>query len=305
MNLARFVVVCLLLFAAPAADAASVTILYNASVRAELHDCGCKKLPLGGLARRAALIEDIASDGRELLLIDAGNLMGDPTQDTLARSIFVAGQTASMGYSVVGVGPFEFGHGVEAVNQVAVASGLEFVSANLVVDGEHPFAPWKVIERGGVRFGLISVVDPGYDRAPWNEREDGLEIEDPVVALQRELPRLREYCDVVVLLSNMETAAGTIDLLTPLEAGPRVDIVVEGAVSRRYEQPGEQGASLILAANARGKYLGQLDMVIDGGSIESTGARIHQLRLELPVDKEMAAQVEEFETGQEAVARSR
>jgi 5'-nucleotidase len=305
MNLAKVFVACLFLLAAPAADAADLTMLYNASVRAELHDCGCKKLPLGGLARRAALIKDIASDGRELLLIDAGNLMGDPTQDTFAQSVFVAGQTAAMGYSVIGVGPFEFGNGIEAVSSVAAASGLEFVSANLIVDGEYPFAPWKVVERGGVRFGLISVVDPGYDRAPWNERENGMLIEDPALALQRELPRLHKNCDVVVLLSNMETSAGTLDLLRQLESGLKVDIVVEGSVSRQYEQPAKLGESLILAANARGKYLGQLDMVIDGGSIQSTETEIHQLKLELPVDEEMAAQVDEFEAGQEALARNR
>jgi 5'-nucleotidase len=305
MNLAKLVVTCLLLFAAPTADAASVTMLYNASVRAELHDCGCRKLPLGGLARRAALIRDIASDDRELLLMDAGNLMGDPTQDTLAQSIFVANQTAAMGYSVIGVGPFELGHGIDAVNDVATASGLEFVSANLSVDGEHPFIPWRVIERGGVRFGLISVVDPGYDRAPWNEREEDLEIEDPLPALQRELPRLRQDCDVVVLLSNMESSTGTIDLLRSLEGGPHVDIVVEGSVPRHYEQPRTFRESLILAANARGKYLGQLDMVIDSGSIKSTEAEIHQLKLELPEDEEMAAQVHEFEPAQDTVARNR
>ena len=224
MNLVKVSVLCLLLFAAPAAEAADVTMLYNASVRAEMHDCGCKKLPLGGLARRAALIDDIASDGRELLLIDAGNLMGDPTRDTLAQSLFVAQQTAAMGYSAVGVGPFEFGHGVAAVNKVSSASGLEFLSANLIVEGEHPFAPWAVIERGDVRFGLISVVDPGYDRAPYNERLDGLQIEDPATALQRELPRLRESCDVVVLLSNMETSAGTVDLLRSLDGKFQIEL---------------------------------------------------------------------------------
>ena len=80
---------------------------------------------------------------------------------------------------------------------------------------------------------------------------------------------------------------------------------MEGAVSRRYEQPRKLGESLILAANARGKYLGQLDMVIDDGSVESTGAEVHELGLELPVDTGMAARVEEFEARQEAVVRSR
>ena len=52
--------------AAPAAEAADVALLYNGSVQAELHDCGCKSRPLGGLARRAALIDEVSQD-REVL----------------------------------------------------------------------------------------------------------------------------------------------------------------------------------------------------------------------------------------------
>ena len=134
MNLVKATLLSFLVLAAPAAEAADVSLLYNGSVRAEMKDCGCKSLPLGGLARRAALIESISQD-REVLLIDAGNLLGDPTRDTFVQSSFVAKHTAEIGYTTVGVGPYEFGHGIDAVQDIALASGLEFISANLTVNG--------------------------------------------------------------------------------------------------------------------------------------------------------------------------
>jgi 2',3'-cyclic-nucleotide 2'-phosphodiesterase (5'-nucleotidase family) len=78
MNLVNASFFALLILAAPAANAAEVTLLYNGSVHAELHDCGCKSKPLGGLARRAALIEAVET-ADDVLLVDAGNLLGDPT----------------------------------------------------------------------------------------------------------------------------------------------------------------------------------------------------------------------------------
>jgi 2',3'-cyclic-nucleotide 2'-phosphodiesterase (5'-nucleotidase family) len=304
MNLVKATLLSFLVLAAPAAEAADVSLLYNGSVRAELKDCGCKSLPLGGLARRAALIGSISQD-RDVLLIDAGNLLGDPTRDTLAQSSFVAKHTAEIGYTTVGVGPYEFGHGIDAVQDIALASGLEFVSANLTVNGERPFAPWTVVERGGVKFGLISVVDMGYDRAPYNEKVEGLQIEDPVAALKRELPALREKCDVVVLLANMERSDGTVGILRAMQDGPEIEIVVEGAVARQYKTPRKLGDSLVVAANARGKYLGQLDLTVEGGQISGTEGEIHALVLELPEDESIATAVKDFESKQEEMAASR
>lgn len=302
MNLVKASLFALLLLVAPAAEAAEITILYNGSVHAELHDCGCKSQPLGGLARRAAMIESVSVD-HEVLLVDAGNLLGDPTKNTFAQSQFVAGETAAMGYTTVGVGPYEFGHGIDAVQSIALSSGLEFVSANLTIDGERPFAPWTVVERSGVRFGLISVVDPGYDRAPYNENTAGLQIEDPVAALQRELPALREHCDVVVLLANMQDSNGTTNILHALPDAP--ELVVEGVVARQYKNPRQLGDSLVLAANSRGKYIGQLDVSIADGDVTAGEGMIHPLALDLPEDKGLARRITEFEADQEKLAASR
>lgn len=305
MNPWKAILPLLLLLAAPAADAANVTLLYNGSVRAELHDCGCKTDPLGGLARRAALVGNICADGREVLLVDAGNLFGDPTQDTLARSRFVAAQTAAMGYSAVGVGPYEFGHGIEAVQEVAQDTDMAFLSANLMVGDTHPFQPWTVVERGGVRFGLISVVDPAWATAPYDGKVDGLSIEDPAAALARELPRLREQCDVVVLLSNMKTSDGTVDLLRALDGGPAVEFVVEGSVDRQYKNPRHLGHSYVLAANARGKYLGQADLTIDGGRVVDVQGEVHRIEPRMEEKESVARAVARFEESQEELARSR
>ncbi|RKZ12493.1 hypothetical protein DRQ53_03305 [bacterium] len=285
------------------AHAAEVTLLYNGSVNAELHDCGCKKRPLGGLARRAALIDEL-STGHDVLLLDAGNLMGDPTRDSSAQSSFVAVQTAAMGYEVVGMGAYEFGHGADAVRQAAQASGLRFVSANLDADDNAGVERWVVVERDGVRFGVTSVIDPGYDRAPYDEGPGGLRITDPVAALERELPLLRAECDVVVLLANMEGSEGSLRLLQELGDGA-VDIVIDGAGSRQNRRPLEVGTSLVLAANGRGKYLGETALVIEGGTVTAPSTAVHALDVKLPEDEGIAHEVSEFEATQETLAQSR
>jgi 2',3'-cyclic-nucleotide 2'-phosphodiesterase/3'-nucleotidase len=304
MNLVKVFALGLLLVAAPAAEAADVSILYNGSVQAEIHDCGCKTRPLGGLARRAALIEDIAEDS-DVLLLDAGNLFGDPTRDTGALTEFVAEQTAAMGFAAVGVGPYELGHGIDAVQSIGLSSGLEFVNANLTVGGEHPFAPWTVVERGGVKFGVISVIDPGYDRAPYNGKVEDLVILDPVASLSREIPKMTRECDVVVLLANMESSNRTVDLLRALDGQVQLDMVIEGTVSRHYQQPRELGESIVLAANSRGKYLGQFDVRVESGAITASAGEVHALDLDMPEHEDIAQRIEDFEANQAALASNK
>ena len=47
----------------------------TANVHNETDPCGWKKKPLGGLARKATIIDNLRSEGFDVLILDAGNLL--------------------------------------------------------------------------------------------------------------------------------------------------------------------------------------------------------------------------------------
>lgn len=284
-----------------------ISILYNASVRGELIDCGCKARPLGGLARRAAFIDALETTHPHTVLLDAGNLFTDPAKGSIDQSRFVAEQTAKMGYQVVGVGPYEIGHGADAVRRIAASTGLSFVSANLAdANADLLFEPYRIVEENGVKIAVTSVYDPALVTAPYDAKVEGLQALPPLETLRNWLPELNAKADLVVVLSNLN-GSGSVDLLRELGNTPahRVDFVIEGMVERQYANPRVFGASRILAANARGKYLGQADVVVDGSEVSDVVNEVHPLDTKLAEEPTMAEAVQRFQESHPALAGGR
>ena len=280
-----------------AADTTDVIILYNGSVRAELNDCGCPKRPLGGLARRALVVDAITQGTPSPILLDAGSLFGDPTRDTWAQSGFVAGESIAMGYEVAGFGAYELGHGIVAVRAVATESGLGFVSANVHHDGELAFEPFRIIERDGVRVAVTSVLDPQFLRASFVKSTEDVEVSDPVEALRTVLPQMAARADAVIVLSNLRSGSlqQTLSALGP-DATSSIDVVIDAVLDTAVEQPREVAGTLVVAANSGGKYLGQLTLTVDGGAVTAVDNLIHPIDIELPEAETVAARVAAFGT---------
>ena len=51
-----------------------VRIIATSNVIGETDPCGWKKKPLGGLARKATIIDEVKSEGFIPIIVDAGNL---------------------------------------------------------------------------------------------------------------------------------------------------------------------------------------------------------------------------------------
>ena len=166
-----------------------LNLIFHGSVQGEIEDCGCKGKPLGGLARRAAILESTRAEcGPQdcTLVIDCGSLLGRTDAKGQAQSAFVVEETAKLGYEAVGVGAWDLRHGVEHLREVENA-GIRYTNANLLdaASGKPAFTPYRVREVNGVRVGMISVASQeglvGIDL-------DGLELLSPREALQRSLP---------------------------------------------------------------------------------------------------------------------
>jgi len=286
---------------AQAADG-SVTLIYNGAVRGELEDCGCPKRPLGGLARRAHLIEEIKADRSDAILLDAGSLFGDPTRPTLARSRFLAAETAKLGYDVIGIGPYELGHGVEAIRQIAASSGLHFVSSNVERGGDLLFEPYRIIERGGMKVAVTSVFDPDFIGKDYMVDAGDIEVTDPVKAMRTWLPEMDAASDVVVVLMNLSQSNNVPFLRQLNESGhDQIDVLVDGIWDNPISKPRRFGSARMISANSRGKYVGEATITVSEGKVSDLDNEIHFLDLKLPEDPAIAVRVKDYLESSEVV----
>ncbi len=248
------------------------------------------------MARRAAIFEQISQEHTELLHLDAGNMYGRRTDAQKAQTDFLMKETAALGYKVLGVGQWDLNYGLDYLREMERSYGYTYISANLSQSGsdEALFPASAVVEKAGLRIGLISVVGQNYKITSMSAKADNFVIDSPRDALERHLPELRAKSDLIILLSSANTR-DTRQLLTDLGDEAGIDICIEGADSRQYRRLNKVGETYLVSANPQGKYLGQLDLVLSaGGDIEDAVLKIHELGKQAPEDKELQKRVDAF-----------
>jgi len=129
-----------------------------------------------GLTRAATIVDSVraAHPGR-VILLDAGDLLqGNPLAYVAARvsqdrmNPVVAAMNA-MHYDAAAIGNHEYNYGVPYLDSAVRQAQFPFLSANTYrIDpaGVHAFKPWTIVERAGVKVGIVGATTPGV--AVWD-----------------------------------------------------------------------------------------------------------------------------------------
>ncbi|HEX2719296.1 MAG TPA: 5'-nucleotidase C-terminal domain-containing protein [Gemmatimonadaceae bacterium] len=122
-----------------------------------------------GLSRAATVMDSVraANPGR-VILLDAGDLLqGNMLAYVAARvatdtiNPIVAAMNA-MGYDAAAIGNHEYNYGVPYLERAVRQARFPFLSANTWrFDGSHAFAPYAIVERAGIRVGVVGATTPG------------------------------------------------------------------------------------------------------------------------------------------------
>lgn len=276
----------------------------------------------GGYARLGALI---AARRRELeqlgpvLVLDAGDFSMGTAVAAACRELGAELQLmGAMGYDATTIGNHEFDLGPDglgqAIGRAAAAGPIPLVVASntdlSAADGrlvelqrlhrQGLIRPVAVIERGGLRIGLIGLI--GYDAFKYAADPGAVTFSDPIETARRQARRLRreQKVDLVLALSHggvIRGPDGRFDRgedVTLLEKVPEVDVVVGGHTHTLLREPLMVGGRPVVQSGRYGGHLGEL--VLELGN---SGVSVHSHRL-IPVDDQVRGdaaiqvRVEEF-----------
>jgi len=172
-----------------------------------LEPCGCagKERMKGGLMRRQTLFEDLRSHrGWPTVGIDVGGLVKDVGRQAELKFSTTVEAMRMMKYDAAALGTSDLK--LRADQLFAVVAETEalpsmFVSANVGIFGfAHGMsARERVIERGGLRVGITSVLGK---KAQAEINSGDVELIDPEAALAELIPSLQQRCDLMILLAH-------------------------------------------------------------------------------------------------------
>lgn len=274
-----------------AAPGAHIAIVYGSNLLAEYEHCGCPSHPMGGLARRATVVDRARSDGAAVLLVDAGDallpLMFHPpapldppgTGPTTAavpamawaaprpgelerRADLILAAYARMGMAAAGAllpAERELALGLPTLKRLLAVHRVPAVASNLSLrgDGTPAFARDRLLTLAGVPIGVFGIVVPQpEDRAAWLTFP--VRVDDPVATARAEIASLRQRgARVVVALIHVGSNEAARQLLA---AAPGVDFAIQGHTQMQTETVDTVGATRRVEALALGKLAGRLDV---------------------------------------------
>ncbi len=138
-------------------------------------------------------------------LFSAGDLMQGTAISNLLAGRPVIEVFDAMGYDAAAVGNHEFDWGLDTLWARMAEARFPFLAANVYLkgSGRHPewVRPWTIIDRGGVRVGVVGVTTRS---TPWTTRPSvvaDLEFRNLAEAIDRSVPEVRARgADFVVVL---------------------------------------------------------------------------------------------------------
>lgn len=231
---------------------------------------GRKYAGMGGMARRASLVERIRKEEPNVLLLDAGDIwQGTPYFNFFNGELEYKLMT-DMKYDAATLGNHDFDLGLDGLAKQLPLAGFEFLSANYDFSKtilKDKFKPYKVFEKDGLRIGVFGL---GIElEGLVGKKQFGETVYlDPVVKAQEIVTELRENqkCNMVICLSHLGYSYQTekIDDRKLAAKVSGIDLILGGHTHTFMEQPEvlrhENGhETLINQVGWAGIYLGRIE----------------------------------------------
>jgi len=166
----------------------------------------------GSLAQVATVVKRVRAEvDHPVLLLDSGDtIQGAPLEELATRRWGLPSPTIAamgqIGYEAMAVGNHEFNFGLPLLRRAQEEAAFPFLSANTVLErtGEPAFPPYRVLEKGGVRVGVLGLTTPNVPGWEQPANYAGLRFEPMAEAARRWIAVLRssERCDLVVVLAH-------------------------------------------------------------------------------------------------------
>jgi 5'-nucleotidase len=231
---------------------------------------------MGGVARRAALIQKIRKEDENVLLLDAGDIFqGTPYFNYYGGELEFK-LMSMMQYDASTIGNHDFDNGIEGLYAQMPHAKFEFLSANYVFKNtmmDGLVKPYKIFNKNGIKVGVFGIgieLDGLVDKKMYQETV----YNNPVETAQEMTRILKEElkCDLIICLShlgynykNEPTKIGDLQLAALTKD---IDLIIGGHTHTFLDKPTVTKNSignevLVNQVGCYGINLGRIDFYFD------------------------------------------
>jgi 5'-nucleotidase len=229
---------------------------------------------MGGMAKRATLVNKIRSEQKNVLLLDAGDIFqGTPYFN------FYGGELnfklmSMLKYDAATMGNHDLDNGVDGFLKHFDKAKFPFIVSNYDFSGSKigdKVKKYSILERDGIKIGIIGagielegLVDP--------KNFIGIKYNDPIESCNKLAAELKDdkKCDLVIVLSHLgyKYKSDKVSDVSLAENSDNIDIILGGHTHTFMDKPdivkNKVGEDVIVSqAGFGGIRLGRLDVYFD------------------------------------------
>ena len=235
---------------------------------------------MGGAARRAAIIESIRKEEKNVLLLDAGDIFqGTPYFNYYGGELEFK-LMSMMQYDVATMGNHDFDNGIDGFYAQLPHAKFDFVSANYNFENtvlNDIVKPYKIIIKDGIKIGIFGLgvqLDGLVDKKLYKETvyNNPIEVAQDMTRILKE----EKKCDLVICLSHLgfkykDEPEKPSDILLAQKT-KNIDLIIGGHTHTFLDKPvieknSEGKEVLINQVGCFGVNLGRIDFYLSNDKL--------------------------------------
>ena len=225
---------------------------------------------MGGVAKRAALIEKIRSEEEHVILVDSGDIFQGTPYFNKYRGVLEMKLMTAMKYDVGTMGNHDFDIGLDGFKNAQRFANFPFVCSNYDFRNTtlaNQTLPYHILRRGGVKVGFFGIgvnLDGLSPSSCWK----GMYYIDPIEQANSMAQLLRDLgCDLVVCLSHLGFEYSNTQVSDKVLAAQtsNIHLILGGHTHTFMEKPlivenADKKPVLINQTGWAGLFLGRIDI---------------------------------------------
>lgn len=242
---------------------------------------GGRNQGLGGVERRAAMIQLLRSTIEQVLLLDAGDIFqGGPYFNLFKGEVEIKAMNL-MGYDAVTIGMHDFDAGIDNYALQLQKAKFPVVICNYDFTGtamEGKCQPYTIIQKGKLKVGILGVGIALEGLVP-SELYGRVQFQNPITAANSTAAILKQQkCELIICLSQLgdryiNEESGKLSDEVLAKQSYDIDLIIGGHTHRFFEQPRKYknkigGDVLVNQVGWGGIEMGRLDYIFSGNNLE-------------------------------------
>jgi 2',3'-cyclic-nucleotide 2'-phosphodiesterase/3'-nucleotidase len=225
-----------------------------------------------GMARIATYVQQVRKEENNVVLVDngdtiQGNIMTDDLYNKREGEHPVMRAMNLLEYDAMTLGNHEFNFGQNLIGRLQALANFPILSANLArVDGTMAAKPYAIIERSGIKIGLIGLTNPNAPR--WDGEKTDPFIYAPVgPAARKVVDIIKDKVDVIIVAAHVglypeyDEEGGSDGANSILELCPEVDVLIVGHDHNAVKEI--RGNTVIGGARNLGREVIRIDLALN------------------------------------------